>query len=56
MPIYANERMCNFCSAWRNLGFEESKNFGHCTRYDMKTQAYEWCETWDKKILLKRRY
>ena len=48
------KKMCCFCSAWNSFN-SESKNFGYCARYAMKTQAYEWCETWDDKRLISPR-
>jgi len=43
------KKICFFCSAWNSFNFSDSKNFGYCARYALKTQAYEWCETWDEK-------
>jgi hypothetical protein len=48
------EKMCYFCSAWKSFDLTESKNFGYCKRYDMKTQAYEWCETCDRGLAPKK--
>ena len=48
-------KICCFCSAWDGFDLPDSKNFGYCSRYDLKTQAYEWCETWDEKRALRPR-
>ena len=55
MTDLQREKLCCSCSAWRSFDLPESKNFGYCTRYALKTQAYEWCETWDDKRSLESR-
>jgi len=44
-----NGKSCFLCSAWQASDVPRFENSGYCRRYDIETQAYEWCEVWDQR-------